>query len=61
MKNATTFILYKIVTGSLWERQLANKPAAFSLDQKSATNTVNLAPQPTLTPPKLNKSANPAL
>ncbi len=43
MKNATTFILYKIVIGSLWERQLANKPAAFSLDHKPANNTVNLA------------------
>jgi hypothetical protein len=31
MKNATIFILYKILIGSLWGRQLANKPAAFSL------------------------------
>ncbi len=43
MKNATTFILYKIVIGSLWERQLANKLAAFSLDHKPANNMVNLA------------------
>ncbi len=31
MKNATIFILYKILIGSLWGRQLANKPAAFLL------------------------------
>jgi hypothetical protein len=43
MKNATIFILYKILIGSLWDRQLANKPAAFPLDHKPATNTVNLA------------------
>jgi hypothetical protein len=43
MKNATTFILYKIVIGSLWERQLANKPAAFLLDHKPANKMVNLA------------------
>ncbi len=36
MKNALTFILYKIVIGSLWEQQLVIKPAAFSLDHKPA-------------------------
>jgi hypothetical protein len=43
MKNSTIFILYKILIESLWGRQLANKPAAFSPVHKPATNTVILA------------------
>jgi hypothetical protein len=44
MKNDTIFILYEIVIGSLWGRQIENKPAVFSPVHKPGTNTVNPAP-----------------